>query len=149
MLHETAIAMSIPRATSPHVRRTTRERSQRRKLWLALIFLALRGGDALIYYGSPLTDKRQLLASLMVGGLWSTFALGGVWARKNWCRYGLNVILLCTTLFFLFQNREALKAPLDYRALAPVASAIGINVLVAWAMVSLPDIRRLAHRPYQ
>jgi hypothetical protein len=143
MMDETsAITMPLLRPSRIHGRRAARELSRRRKVWVPLLFLALRGADALIYLASPVMDRREMLAILIVGALWTTAALGGVWRAKNWCRFALNILIVASTGFSLFFIRGSFSQPFDYPILGMAACALVLNALVIWAVASLPELRR-------
>ncbi len=124
-----------------------RERFRRGRLWLLLLFCALRGGDALVYFATPANDKRHLLAAFVVSAIWTTAAIVGVWSRQNWCRGALGLLVVLSTVSYTF-FLPVYQLPADYRVLGFVGAVVVINGAVIWAVNSLHDIKRLTSRAY-
>jgi hypothetical protein len=125
----------------------SRERFRRSRLWLLFLFCVLRGSDALIYFGSPPGDRPRLLAAILVGAIWTTATMAGVWSRQNWCRGALGFLIVLTTLSYtLFL--PVFQLPANYRVLAVLAGTVAINGAVVWAVTSLHDLKRLTSRAY-
>jgi len=120
--------------------------SRRGRRALVVIFCALRLNDLLIYFGSPVNDRSPLLAAILTAALWTTILLAGVWFRQNWCRPALSFVLFVITCAVMMLFRDALDMPVSHGLFVVVAISALINVAAAWAMVCLPDIRRLTSR---
>ncbi len=135
-------------ATDRRRRYGSRERLRRGRLWVFLFFCALRGSDALIYFGAPAIDRQRSEVAIIVGAAWTSVALAGLWYRKDWCRYLLSFLILATTVAFTFVIPGIYQLPANYRLLAFLFAAASIDAAVIWAVVALPDIRRLTSRSY-
>lgn len=139
--------MAMPQQYRRRRRHSSRERFRRGRLWVLLLFCVLRGSDALIYFGSPASDRRHLLAAIVVSAIWTTAVLGGVCFRQNWCRAALGVLIVLSTVSYtLFL--PVFQLPANERALTVLAVVAVINGTVIWAATSLHDIRRLTSRAY-
>jgi hypothetical protein len=146
--HEPAeIAMAMPQYYHHRRRYGSRERFRRGRLWLLLLFCVLRGSDALIYFGSPASDRPHLLAAILVGAIWTAAAMAGVWSRQNWCRGALGLLIVLSTVSYtLFL--PVYQLPANYRVLAFLAGTAALNGAVIWAVTSLHDVKRLTSRAY-
>jgi hypothetical protein len=122
--------------------------SARGRLFLVLIFLVLRLGDALVYFGGPSSAKSQLLAGVLTGALWTTALLAGVWFRQDWCRWALMVALIACIFASAAFLRAAFDLPLNYRLMSILLAVAAINGGAAWAVIALRDIRRVTSRAY-
>jgi hypothetical protein len=119
--------------------------SSRGRLWLVLIFCALRGADALIYFGAPAGDKSRLLTVLLAGVIWGTAFLGGVWGRRQWCKYGLILLIVGCAGVCIMLRAGGLRADLHS---GMFLGALVIEGGVVWALGWQRDIKRLTGRAY-
>jgi hypothetical protein len=143
------IAAAIYRTAHYRRQRRSRGRFRRGRLWLILIFLGLRAGDALMYFGSPAIDRPRVLASIVIGGIWTTSALGGLWAMQAWCRYALNILIVLTTIASTCFISAVFQLPVNQRVLIFLFAAAMVNGAAIWAVISSPGIRRLTSRSYK
>jgi len=134
--------------TSHRRRLGSRERNRRGRLWLVLGFCVLRVSDALTYFGSPAGDRHRVLAAVIVGAIWTTVAIAGLWFRKGWCRYTLSVLVLASTIASTFLMPGVFQLPANYRVLGFLFAAASVNAAVIWALIALHDIRRFTSRSY-
>ncbi len=141
--------MAISQPIQYHRRKPrSRGRSRRGRLWVILFFCGLRAGDALMYFGCPAAGRSRVQGALVIGALWTTAALAGLWARKSWCRFALNILIVLSTLADTIFIPALFQLPVNYRVLIFVLAAFAVNGAVVWAVISLPVIRRLTSRAY-
>ena len=143
---------------TPPIDITTPSRSRRRgrkgRLWIAAIWLALRGADALwLWLAAPLAelgrhDKFYAINSAVI----STILIVCMWQRQNWARY-LHLLLLG---YVLIGAGIALTAIMPARSdgdlgarLLPFAGLIAASAIylaAAVALIRLRAVRRLVER---
>jgi len=140
--------------TSPqvtHHRRRRRSHSSRGsdfrgRLWLILIFLALRGIEVVMYLAFPEVYSPQVVGSTINNVIWSAALLTGIWYRQNWCRYILIALLLISVITLMILLPDALVLLEDDMIVVLLAGITLAYVAVVWILISSPDIRRLTDR---
>jgi hypothetical protein len=140
--------MAIPKPERRRRRHASRHRLRRGRVWVLLIFCALRCSDALTYFAAPPAERSRILAGILVGFIWTTVVLNGLWLRKDWCRYVLSFLIVCSTIAATILVPRVYQLPADYHAIGSLLAAACINGAVIWVLISLPDIRRLTSRAY-
>ena len=124
----------------------SRESDFRGRLWLILIFLALRGIEVFMYLAVPARNNSQLLGSMLSTVIWTTALLIGIWYRQNWCRYILIVLLLLTVVVFMILVPEGMVIFGDDMLLVLFGGLALAYAAIAWVLISSRDIRRLTNR---
>ena len=134
-----------------HHRRRRRSHSSqgsdfRGRLWLILIFLALRGIEVVTYLLVPEENNSRLIGSIINNAIWSAALLTGIWYRQNWCRYILIGLLLVTVVTLMIVLPDALVLLGDDLIVVLLAGITLAYVAIVWVLISSPDIRRLTDR---
>jgi len=122
--------------------------SRRGRLYVLLIFCALRIPDACAYFGSPQGAKRAMIAAIITGALWTTSLLIGVWFRHDWCRPSLAVVLIGSMLATLYVLHSAFDSGINPASAALFSVIAAVDIAAAWAIVGLRDIRHLTSRAH-
>jgi hypothetical protein len=115
----------MPEVSHRHIRRKMLAR-----LWLALIFIALRAADALlVWFAWEPVNPWPVLRGLVVGGiLGSTVLIGCVWMRLPWARYVLVAVLLFVGVLFTLPGLVLVNNPMPDDLLAKKATFGGALV---------------------
>jgi len=127
--------------------------SRRGRVLLILIFCVLRVADALVCFSGPASARSPAVAAVLIGALWTTSLMVGIWFRQEWCRWALMVVLLLSILSAMFFLRDAFDLPVHAGPILVLLVIALINSGAAWGVIQLRDIRRLtsrshASRPY-
>ena len=138
------------RRRTHRVEHWTHGSSRRGRLWLILIFFAMQGADAILYFGAPPSNRFHLLGSIITSTIWTTALLGGIWYRNNWCRYVLFFLLMFNVVLPVIQIYDVwlLRHIVNFTALYSIIAATVIFGGVAWTLIFSPDIKRLTSRIY-
>jgi hypothetical protein len=146
------IGKPIRRSGSRHgkkLRRRSHSNARRGRIWLILIFLALRGIDALYYFGIQAAgDKSRPLAAIATNVIWTTALLCGIWFHRDWCRAVLIFFLALGVLAGVVGIPSILPMVTNNRELAILGAATLGNAAVAWILATFTDIKRLANRSF-
>jgi hypothetical protein len=134
-----------------HHRRRRRSHSSRGsdfrgRLWLILIFLALRGIEVIVYLAVPEVHSPQVVGSTINNVIWSAALLTGIWYRQNWCRYILIALLLITVVTLLILLPDALVLLEDDMIVVFLGAMTLAYAGIVWVLISSRDIRRLTDR---
>ena len=123
-------------------------RTKRARIWLVVIFIALRFSDALCYFvllRGQEVDSSGLI-SLVATVLWTSVFFIALWFRKPWARYLLITIMVLyaslpgmTLYMVLLEHGSVLPFPLAIVFAQFAAYAGGATILIRSA-----DIRRFA-----
>ena len=108
----------------------------------------MRAADAILYFGSPVSNRFHLLGSIITGTLWSAILLGGIWFRNNWCRYVL-ILFLMVSLIMPAIEVYGIWSTLhitNYTLLYSIIASMLIFGSVTWTLISSRDIKRLTTR---
>lgn len=140
---------SLPRATVPDrnwQKYPPLGSSRRGKVWLVLIFFALRGMDAYMYFGNPFGISSQLAGAILSAMVWTTALLAGIWFRQSWCRHVLPIFLLLGSIGVMIVY-SSVNSPVTIESMIVFFAGFGLgNTAIAWALITSPDIKRLTNR---
>lgn len=119
-------------------------RCRRARFWLILMFLALRIGDVVLYFGVSYQKPISLAAPLVCDILWTTPLLGAIWYRRLWARYALIALLFLEVLGIIIAVPLLLeKHMIDSGDVIYFIIPAVIQFLAAAVLIAAPDIRRL------
>jgi hypothetical protein len=134
-------------------RRKRREKNRSRtsaargRLLLVVIFCALRGVDALCYFGNHgAGSKAALLGGIVTNAAWTTALLAGIWFRQNWCRYVLIFFMGLAVAVALVAIPSMIPDLKGNGILTVLGAGTLIYAGLAWLLVNSADIHRLTSR---
>ena len=130
-------------------------RPSRRKLvariWLAVIFLLLRGADVLLVWFAfhPFNPWPSLRGLAIGSALGSTALIIGLWQRSPWTRYILVTVIILTGLIFTLPYMILLNNPVagDTQPKQAVLTGVVIYFLCAVPLIRSRKIHYLASSP--
>lgn len=130
-------------------RRRRKERSAekffRARLWLVGLWFLLRVTDVAVYFSLDITN--QALPGLMVSTfLWSTVLLIAIGFRQSWARYFLFALQLLGGVLALAGSIYILAE--GYNGAGTVFLVGLLYSVVAWILITSPDIKRLTCKTY-
>ena len=116
------------------------------RMWLVGIFVFFRLLDVAMVMVTAPAKRSQMVAALVLGALWTTTLLVGVWMRKRWARYILISLLFVTLLPVLFVILEQLSLgqPLTPASFLQILA----NVTAAVLLMCLKSIQDLTNKTY-
>ena len=130
-------------------------RHSRRKLfariWLAVIFLLLRGADVLLVWFAfhPFNPWPSLRGLAIGSALGSTALIIGLWRRSPWTRYILLSVIILTGLIFSLPYMILLNNPVagDTQPKQAVLTGVITYFLCAVPLIRSRKIHYLASSP--
>jgi len=148
---EGEIAAPIPQSRRRRMHRSKHHAygsAQRGRVWLVLIFFAMRAADVLLFSGMPPGKGSEILGSIITSAIWTTALLVGMWLRKNWCRYFLIFILLVTFFLSAFMIYDIGLSPhvINLTVVYILVAVTLIHGAIALALILSKDIKRLTSR---
>jgi len=133
-----------PRQRRRRRKSQNRGTSSRGRFLLVIMFLALRVADAVMYFGSPPGNERNMLSSILTSAIWTTALLVVIGYRKNWARYALGIILALGILGSIIVLPASFEKEIRDRSLVVIISILSfIYVGILWCLIASPSIKRL------
>jgi len=134
---------------STRKRRPRRGNHTRARIWLVLIWIALRCIDAPYYLVIPEDHKTRMIGAILNDLVWSTVLLSAIGCRQNWARYFMVISLLSSFVFSFIALQGPVIVPVSSPILMTMVANGVVDLVVVIVLIFSPDIMRLTNRIYE